>query len=463
MSNRLRITSPIDGSVYAERDWADDATVKSAISSAAAAQRVWRATSLDERIRILGAAVERLLARSDVIVEELSWQMGRPINAGGGELAGFNERARHMLSIAPECLQDQVQPPKAGFQRWIRREPLGLVFTIAPWNFPYMTAVNSVWPALAAGNAVILKHAQQTILCGERLAEALREAGLPAGLFQALPLTHDTAARLIQHEETRMVCFTGSVRGGRSVMRAVADGSGFPATGLELGGKDPAYVRADADIDHAAVGLADGAFFNSGQSCCSIERVYVDATVFDAFIERLVAETQQLRLGNPLARDTTLGPLVNQAAADSIREQVQEAVTAGAQPLINPDDYSMAGGAYLPPQILINVDHSMRVMTEESFGPIIGVMPVSGDDEAIRLMNDSEYGLTAAIWTADAAAAASLGDRLETGTVFMNRCDYLDPALAWTGVGRTGRGCTLSALGYEHLTRPKSFHLRIAT
>lgn len=463
MSETFQVISPGDGSVYAERQYVSKDEALAAVERAAQAQRVWRETPLDERQRILSDAIDRIVAERDDLAGELARSMGRPVAQGGGEVGGFEERARYMIDAASSALADLVPEKKTGFRRFVRREPVGVVFTIAPWNFPYMTAVNSVWPALAAGNAVILKHAQQTVLAGERMGRVLAEAGLPEGVFQAVHMNHDTAAAVMQAEPVRLICFTGSVRGGHSVQQAVGGASGFPGTGLELGGKDPAYVRADADLKHAAAGIADGAFFNAGQSCCSIERVYVHESVYDEFLDKLVAEAKSLKLGDPLDRSTTLGPLVKPAAADFVRGQINDAVAAGGRALIDPADFPADGGGYLAPQIVVDVDHSMRLMTEESFGPVVGVMKVRSDDEAIDLMNDSEYGLTAAIWTADADAAEALGDRIDTGTVYMNRCDYLDPALAWTGVKHTGRGCTLSVVGYEHLTRPKSFHLRTRT
>lgn len=463
MTASFHIVSPVDGSVYAERALVTREAALAAVEDAAEAQAAWRRTPLSERRGILGEAVDRLLIRGEVVAQELSRQMGRPVGQGRGELAGFEERARHMLDIAPRALRDLEPEPKYGFRRFIRREPLGVVFAIAPWNYPYLTAVNSIWPALAAGNAVLLKHAAQTALCGERIEEALREAGLPENVFRSLHMDHETAAAVLQHAAVGMVCFTGSVAGGRQVQRALGENEHFPGLGLELGGKDPAYVRADADVASAAEGIADGAFSNAGQSCCSIERVYVHESLYEDLVDALVHEAHALKLGNPLERDTTLGPMVTAAAADFVRGQVRDALTAGAEARIDSRTFAADEGAgpYLAPQVLVHVDHSMRVMREESFGPVVGVMPVGSDDEAVALINDSAFGLSASVWTRDADAAERLGDRLQTGTVFMNRADYLDPALAWTGVKRSGRGCTLSALGYEHLTRPKSFHLKL--
>ncbi|MEQ8805770.1 MAG: aldehyde dehydrogenase family protein, partial [Rhodospirillales bacterium] len=379
---------------------------------------------------------------------------------GAGEVMGFAERARHMIAIAGEALADRPAPDKPGFTRFIRRMPLGVVLVVAPWNYPYLTAVNAIVPAIMAGNAVVLKHATQTPLCGERIARAFEAAGAPEGLFQVLHLTHGQTARVVASPEIDFVAFTGSVPGGAAMEQAAA--GRFIGIGLELGGKDPAYVRADADLAHAIENVTDGAFFNSGQSCCGIERVYVHAEVYDDFVAGMVDLAKGYVLGDPLDDASTLGPMVRPKAADFVRGQIAEAVHAGAKALIDPKAFPRdeAGSAYMAPQVLVGVDHAMRVMTEESFGPVVGVMKVKSDDEAVALMNDSNFGLTASIWTADADAALALGGRIETGTLFMNRADYLDPALAWTGVKNSGRGCTLSPLGYDHLTRPMSFHLR---
>jgi acyl-CoA reductase-like NAD-dependent aldehyde dehydrogenase len=395
------------------------------------------------------------------VVEGLAWQMGRPTRYGG-EFGGVNERTEYMAGIAEATLAPQVIEDGARFRRVLARDPVGVVFVIAPWNYPYLTAINTIVPALIAGNSVILKHASQTLLAGEHLAEAFHAGGVPEDVFQNLVLDHAGTEALIGARSFGFVNFTGSVGGGQAIERAAA--GTFTAVGLELGGKDPGYVRADADLDAAVDGLMDGAMFNAGQCCCGIERIYVHETLYDAFVEKAVSWVKALKLGNPFDADTTLGPMAHARFARVVRHQVAEAVTLGARPLIDPalfpaDD----GGAYLAPQVLVNVDHSMRVMREESFGPVVGIMKVSGDDQAVALMNDSPYGLTAAIYTADADAAAEIGARLETGTVFMNRCDYLDPALCWTGCKDTGRGAALSSLGFLAVTRPKSYHLKKVT
>ncbi len=458
MSDSVKIISPVDGSVYAERPIAKDAAVDAALSAARAALPKWRATPVAERGRYMLAFLDALLAMNDDITTELAWQMGRPVRYGG-EKGGAEERTRAVVALAEEALQPYYPPEKPGFRRYIAREPLGIVMVIAPWNYPYLTSINTIVPALLAGNAVILKHAAQTLLVGERFAEAFRQAGLPQGLFHNLVLSHEQTEKLIGSGRIDHINFTGSVAGGRAIERA-ASGT-FASLGLELGGKDPAYVRADAKLDHAIENLVDGTFYNSGQCCCGIERIYVDAAVYDDFVAGFADLTRKYVVGNPLEQATTLGPMARASFADTVRAQVAEANRKGAASLINMKvEGDRSGSPYLAPEVLVNVNHQMEVMREESFGPVVGIMKVHDDDEAVMLMNDSPYGLTASIWTRDMDRAAELGSRIETGTVFMNRCDYLDPYLTWTGVKETGRGTALSRLGFETLTQPKSYHLR---
>ncbi len=463
----LEVVSPVDGRVYARVALSSYAEVERAFAAARAAQPGWRETPLAQRARICSAAVDAFVAKGAEIAEELSWQMGRPVGQSPGEIRGFAERARYMIEIAPEALGDIDAGPKPGFKRYVHREPLGVVFTVAAWNYPYLIAVNSVIPALMAGNAVVLKHSGQTPLCAQRIADALKAGGLPGGLFQVVHTTHADTEAAIRAGLMDFIAFTGSVEGGRAVQRAAAEcrSHRFPGVGLELGGKDPAYVRPDADLKHAVENLVDGAFFNSGQSCCGIERIYVHKDLYKKFVDGFVDLTLKYNLGNPIEQGTNLGPMARPSGAATVRAQIADATRRGAKALIDEKRFprSKPGTPYLAPQVLVDVNHQMAAMRDESFGPVIGIMSVAGDDEAVGLMNDSDFGLTAAVWTADADAAEAIGRRLDTGTVFMNRCDYLDPALAWTGVKDSGRGCTLSRVGYEHLTRPKSFHLRLKT
>ncbi|KEJ95523.1 aldehyde dehydrogenase [Pseudosulfitobacter pseudonitzschiae] len=451
--------SPIDGSVYAERTPLGASDAAAAVARAKAAQAAWAARPLAERIALVQDGVARVGAMNDAIVPELAHQMGRPVRYGG-EFGGFNERASYMADIAQDALADIVVEDSDKFRRVIKRVPHGVVLVVAPWNYPYMTAINTVAPALIAGNTVMLKHASQTPLVGERMAEALHAAGIPQDVFQNVFLDHQTTSDLIAAKSFGFVNFTGSVGGGRAIETAAA--GTFTGVGLELGGKDPGYVCDDADVQAAADTLIDGAMFNSGQCCCGIERIYVAEALFDDFVAKAVEIVKGYKLGNPLDPETTIGPMAHVRFADTVREQTAEAIAAGATAHIDPADFPQDGGAYLMPQILTNVTHDMRVMREESFGPVVGIMAVKDDAEAIRLMNDSDYGLTASVWTQDAARAEAIADQIETGTVFMNRADYLDPALCWTGCKDTGRGGGLSVIGYHNLTRPKSYHLKKA-
>lgn len=459
MGQTLKCISPIDGSVFAERDALNREAAFAAVERSRAAQAGWAARPLSERVALVQAGVAAVGAMNDEIVPELAQMMGRPVRYGG-EFGGFDERASHMADIAEGALADIAVGEDENFKRYIKRVPHGVVFVVAPWNYPYMTAINTVAPALIAGNTVVLKHATQTLLVGERMAQAFQSAGVPEDVFQNLFLSHDVTSELIAGNAFDFVNFTGSVGGGQAMERAAA--GTFTGVGTELGGKDPGYVMDDADLDAAVETLIDGAMFNSGQCCCGIERIYVHESLYEAFLEKAIAIVEGYKLGNPMDDATTMGPMANVRFAQEVRGQIAEAVGAGAVAHIAPfaeDD----GGAYLTPQILTGVTHDMRVMREESFGPVVGIMPVKDDAEAITLMNDSDFGLTASLWTRDLDRAASVGDRVETGTVFMNRADYLDPGLCWTGCKQTGRGGGLSVIGYHNLTRPKSYHLKKVT
>lgn len=456
MGQTLQCISPIDGTVYAERTTLTADAARQATREARQAQAEWAAIPLQERIDRVLAGISAVGNMNDVIVPELAHMMGRPVRYGG-EFGGFEERGRYMADIAQEALADIMVGDAPDLKRYIKRVPHGVVLVVAPWNYPYMTAINSVAPALIAGNSVLLKHSTQTLLVGERMAQAFHTAGVPEAVFQNVFLDHATTSSLITEQAFDFVNFTGSVNAGRTLEQAAA--GTFTGMALELGGKDPGYVMEDADLDAAVATLIDAAMFNSGQCCCGIERIYVHQRLFDTFVEKAVALVESYRLGNPLEETTDIGPMANVRFAAEVRSQIDEAVSAGATAHITTkpaDD----GGAYLTPQILTGVNHTMRLMREESFGPVVGIMPVDDDAEAIRLMNDSPFGLTASLWTSDLSRAQSIGDQLQTGTIFMNRADYLDPALCWTGCKDTGRGGSLSVIGYHNLTRPKSYYLK---
>jgi acyl-CoA reductase-like NAD-dependent aldehyde dehydrogenase len=461
MAALQRTYSPIDGSLVATRELADGTAVERTLAAAQAGTAAWSESPLEERTAVVRRMVESMVGRADVIAAELAAQMGRPVRDGPKEIrGGYAERAVAMAALAPAALADIDAGGEAGTRRMIRRRPVGVVLVLAPWNYPFLTAVNAVVPAILAGNSVVLKHSDQTPLAAERIAEAFRDAGLPDGVLQVLHMSHDTAADVIRDPRVGYVHFTGSVEGGRAVKRAAVDR--FIGVGLELGGKDPAYVRADADLEQAVAGLVDGAMFNAGQSCCGVERIYVARELFDPFVERFQELARAYRLGDPRDPETTLGPMVRTSNAELAREHVRAAVAQGAVPLIDPKSFPAAaeGTPYMAPQVLINVRQSMRVMQEETFGPVVGIVPVSDDAEAVRMMNDSRYGLTASVWTRDLDAVDRLGSRLATGTCYANRCDYLDPLLPWSGVKDSGHGLSLSQLGFEPFTRTLSLHLR---
>ena len=458
MSKTIQCISPVNGAVYAEREALSHVDAQRVADLARAAQPSWAARPLAERIALVQAGIAALNETSEQAVEELAWQMGRPTRYGG-EFGGMNERAAYMAEIAEAALAPMVVEDSDTVLRQIAREPMGVVLIIAPWNYPYMTVINALIPALIAGNTVVLKHAAQTLLVGERIAQAFHAAGIPEEVFQNVCLTHDVTEALIGARAFDFINFTGSVGGGRAIEKAAA--GTFVGLGLELGGKDPGYVAEDADLDAAVSGLMDGALFNSGQCCCGIERIYVHQSLYESFVNKAIDWASALKLGNPFEPETTLGPMAHTRFAEVVRGQIADAINEGATPLLDPAMFPADdGGAYLAPQILVDVNHEMRVMREESFGPVVCIMAVKDDEEAIAAMNDCDYGLTCSLWTADAGRAQTIAERLQTGTVFMNRCDYLDPALCWTGCKETGRGASLSVLGYHALTRPKSYHFK---
>ncbi len=459
MHRRFETTSPVDNSILLSREYAEPNQIEQVLRQASEAQAGWRRLALSERAEYCLRMVEIIEAISADIAAELCWMMGRPISQGAAEVAGFAERARYMIGIAEQALAPVVVSDSPGEQRYIGQQPLGTCLIIAPWNYPYLTTVNSLIPALMAGNCVILKSSSQTPLCGERIAAAFSRAGLPGGVFSQLHLDHAQSLALACDSRIDHVSFTGSSRGGAEIERAVA--GGFKGLSLELGGKDPAYVRPDADLDLAVASVLEGAFYNSGQSCCAIERLYLHSDIYDQFIARATEAAYRFQPGRPDLPETVLGPLVRGEAADHVRAQISDALAKGGTALLDPGRFpaDQPGSAYLAPQLIAGADHSMQLMTQETFGPLLGIQKVADDSEAIRLMNDSNYGLTAVLYSRNIESALHIGNQLECGTLFLNRCDYLDPALAWSGCKQSGRGCSLSSLGYQQLTRPKSYNL----
>lgn len=459
-----RIDNPYTGETVAERPLLAAAEIEGLVARAFRAHKAWARTQITERVALCERFCQQFERENERIAREVTQQMGKPLSQARGEVKTTLHRARTMMSLAADALRDEPLPPLPGFDRFIRHEPVGVVLDISAWNYPLLITVNVVVPAVLAGNAVILKHANRTALCGDAFARAFERSGAPENLVTAIDATHETCARIIARPEVGYVSFTGSVRGGHEVYREGA--KRFIDVGLELGGKDPAYVAPDADLDHAIANLVDGAFYNAGQSCCGIERIYVHASLYDRFVEGALAEVRKYQLGDPLDGATSMGPMAQPDAPAKLSAQVEEARAKGGRVLCGgkPVHDATGRGRFFDPSLVIDANHSMHgLMVEESFGPIVGVQKVADDDEAVRLMNDSPYGLTAAIWTRDQERAFRVGAQIETGTFFMNRCDYLDPLLPWTGVKDTGKGMSLSKYGFLPLTRRKSFHLRTQT
>ena len=432
------------------------------LAEATSAFNQYRTVPLRERQAIASKAIDLLEKKQNLLAREITEQMGRPIAYTAKEVTTAVARARYLIRISSEALADTDGEPEPGFKRFIRKEPIGPVLVVFAWNYPYLILVNSLIPALLAGNAVILKPSPQTPTIAEHVQQIFTEAGLPEKMLQYFHCgSQATLESVVKSPQIRLICFTGSVAGGLAIQKAASDR--VVPVGLELGGKDPAYVRADVDVKWAAEEIVDGAIFNSGQSCCSLERIYVDAAVHDAFVAAVQEVLKAYRLGDPADPTTQIGPVVSQRSLKTIRAHVDDALRKGAQDRTPPNlsfDSPPAGGNYVRPTLLTGVTHKMDVMTAETFGPVIPVMKVQDDAEAITCMNDSQFGLTASIWTRDAARGQELAEQVEAGTVFVNRADFPSPDLAWTGWKDSGRGVTLSRFGFDQFVKLKSFHVK---
>ncbi|QRN94423.1 aldehyde dehydrogenase family protein [Archangium violaceum] len=457
----LTVDNPYTGDVACSVKLADEAAIDTVLEQARSAARAARATPLSERKAWCERMVAAMEARADAIATDISRMMGKPLSQARGEIRGMAERARYMISIADASLADIVLPPKQGFERRIVKEPLGVVLDLPAWNYPLLTAVNVVVPAVLAGNAVVVKHSPRSPLCGEHFARAFSEAGAPPHLVQALHCDHPTSERLVGDRRVDHVVFTGSVYGGQRLVQAAA--TRFLHMGLELGGNDPAYVAADCDFDKTVENVVDGAMYNAGQSCCAVERVYVHRSLYKRFTEACEALVRGYVLGDPMNDKTSLGPIAQPNHPAELERLVDDARGKGARVVVGGKRTQVDGrGRFFEATLVADLNPSMRLMQQESFGPILPLSPVDSDEEALELMNRSELGLTASVWTKDRERAARFATRLECGTVYMNRCDSVDPALPWIGVKNSGRGHSLSALGFDQLTRPKSIHFRLS-
>ena len=453
------VDDPFTGETAATVQLADEAAISKTLDRAREAARLLRKLSVEERVALCDRALTAFEARAEEIAQDITKQMGKPLSQARGEVKGMAGRWRHMMDIAKASLADIVLPPKDGFERRIAKDPLGVVLDLPAWNYPLLTAVNAVVPAVLAGNAVVVKHSPRTPLCGEHFARAFAGAGAPDAV-QALFVDYETTEKMVADPRIDSVLFTGSVMGGHRIQAAAKDR--FIHVGLELGGNDPAYVAEDADLANTVENVVDGAIFNAGQSCCAVERVYVHRSMYEKFIAAAEPLVRAYVLGDPSDDKTTLGPIAQPWHVKELEAIIADARSKGAKVVAGGASCAVSGkGRFFQATLLRDVAQNADVMQKESFGPILAVTPVDSDEEALARMNDSRLGLTASVWTKDRDRAARIARELDFGTVYMNRCDSLDPALPWTGAKDSGRGVTLSTLGFDALTRPKAIHFRL--
>ncbi|KAG0148469.1 hypothetical protein CROQUDRAFT_41285 [Cronartium quercuum f. sp. fusiforme G11] len=461
---RITTISPFTNQPVLERLGPLPADLEALPQTSTAAFKAFRKSHplLSQRQAIVTRALALLTEKKDELAHELTTLIGRPISYTAKEVLTAISRGEYLVRISTDSLADTPGEPESGFRRFIRKEPVGPVLIIFAWNYPYLILVNSLIPAILAGNSVILKASPQTPTISEHFQSVFQLAGLPPNVitfFHAGSIK--PVQSIVQSPLIKLIAFTGSLNAGLAIQAAAA--SRIVPIGLELGGKDPAYIRADAEVRWAAEEIVDGAVFNSGQSCCSVERVYVHSSIYEPFVEAIQSVLASYKLGDPFDPATQLGPVISKQSKQTIEAHISEAIAAGASDQ-TPDNPTFAkppsAGNFVKPTLLTGVTHDMRVMREETFGPVIPVMSVSDDTEAIKLMNDNEFGLTASIWTKDVKHAESLVEQLEAGTVFVNRCDFPSPDLAWTGWKNSGRGVTLSKFGFDQFIRLKSFHLK---
>ena len=450
----IEARSPYDDSLVGTLTVDGSSQVDEKLERSRAAFERWRHLSVPERCRVVAQGLDRFMARSDETAREISLQMGKPLSQARGEVDTMLDRARWALGAAEEALASETVPEENGLHRRIENVPLGIVFDIAAWNYPLLVAVNVIVPALLAGNTVVLKHSHRTPLTGEAFAHAFGSLEIP-DLLVHMAVRSSGANLIIDDPRVAHVAFTGSVPTGRAVYLRAAER--LLDVGLELGGKDPAYVAADADLETAVAGVVDGACYNAGQSCCGVERVYVHRQVYAEFVDRAREVVGSYVMGDPLDEATTLGPMAMADSLDTLEGQVADARERGGEVLLGG---RRASGRFFPASLVVDVPNESLLMQEESFGPIVPVQVVEDDAQALARMQDSRFGLTASVWTRDRDRAEAMASELDAGTVFQNRCDFVDPALAWTGVGESGVGSTLSRHGFLGLTRRRSLHFR---
>jgi acyl-CoA reductase-like NAD-dependent aldehyde dehydrogenase len=457
----LVVDNPFTGEPACTVPLADQAALGATLDRARAAAKSWRSSPIDERVALVERFVAALEGQTADVAADITRMMGKPLSQATSEVKGCVGRARALASIAPRCLADDVLPAVGKFERRVARAPLGVIFDLPAWNYPLLTAVNCVVPALLAGNAVIVKHSPRTPLCGEHFARAFEAAGAPASLVQALHCDHPTSERIVGDERVDHTVYTGSIYGGHRIVEAGI--KRFLHTTLELGGNDPAYVAPDCDLEKTVENVVDGAMYNAGQSCCAVERVYVHRSLYGRFLEMAEPLVRAYVMGDPMKSETTLGPIAQPHHVPELEALVGDARSKGARVLAGGSKASAGGrGRFFEATLVADGTQGMKLFQQESFGPILPVAVVDTDEEALAKMNDSRLGLTASIWTSDRERAARLASGLECGTVFMNRCDYLDPELPWSGWKDSGRGVSLGALGFDGLTRPRAVHFRLA-
>jgi len=454
----MRIHNPASGATIAEIEADSSAAVRRKYLRARSAQPAWAALSLKKRLATIIAFRERVVALHETLARTLTEEVGKPIRQSRNELNGLLARLDFFLAESPRTLRQETVLAEVDkrMEERISHEPLGVIANISAWNYPYFVGSNVFVPALIAGNAVLYKPSEYATLTGIHIAQMLKDAGVPEDVF--VPVIGDglTGAALLR-QSVDGVFFTGSYATGKRI--AASTGRRMIKTQLELGGKDPIYVCEDVDVAAAAAGLADGAFYNNGQSCCAVERIYVAAPIHDAFVAAFVTEVKGFRIGDPLEEATYIGPLTRRAQIGVLKRQVAQAIKLGGRLLCGGKPIEGSGN-WFQPTVIADAHHAMELMREESFGPVIGIQKVTGDDEAVALMNDTDYGLTAGVYARTEKRARRILERVNAGSVYWNCCDRVSPRLPWSGVKHSGIGLTLSTYGIQTFTRPKAWHLR---